>query len=153
MHISAGSTPRTALQTKLTRMHAELESKGTVEDPVSSQLHWCQDKIQSLDVRLRGYDQPDLQGVYDAATLKAARHARNSAILTLATAGAALATGAANLMLHGNAAAVGAGLLTTLGLGLAGVDQSLRAGEAHQTAQDIQAWGKAFAQAPSPGPY
>ncbi|MGE0487591.1 MAG: hypothetical protein AB7S38_00100 [Vulcanimicrobiota bacterium] len=148
MHISAGATPRTTLQTKLTRMHAELESKGTVDDPVSSQIHWCQDKIQSLDVRLRGYDQPDLQGVYDAATLKGMGHSRKAAILTLATAGAALATGAAAFLLNGNAVAVGAGLVTTLSLGLAGVDQTLRAGEAHQTAQEIQAWGQAFSQAP-----
>lgn len=150
MHIMAGATPRTTLQTKLTRMNAELESKGTVEDPVSSQLGWCQDRIQSLEVRLRDYQEPDLQTLYQAAQLKAAGHQRASNIMTLAAAGAALATFASAGLMSGDAAIIGIGLGTaaTLGLGVGIVDQTLRSDEALQTAHDVQAWGRAFSQAP-----
>lgn len=141
--LPGGETTRAELVLKLARARQELDSKGTLEDPVSSQTGWLQDDLVSLEKRVDRYPQPTLGAMHSAATERAAACRTRARALAAGAFVAGLCTAAAA---PGTSPLLfGGGLVATTGLTIASVNQGLHAGEARTTANDLVTWGRAFA--------
>lgn len=141
MHIQR-SPQRQDLLLKLTRANQELKSKGTVDDPVSSQLGWCQEKFVSLEHRLERYEQPTLAEMRSAAQTNARRGRIATTGLTVGAIGTAIAAAS---QFSNSSLAFPICLAATAGLGIAAARTGLRAGENSRTAAELGQWQKAFA--------
>ena len=136
-----GSPSRQELTLKLTRMRQDLDSKGTVDDPVSSQLGWCQDKVVSLEHRLEDFSQPTLREMKAAAESRAGRRK----LSTIGLGAAALATGLfAASQFSGTSLVFPISLAATTGLTIATALSAKGASEDARTALELDAWQKAF---------
>lgn len=135
------SVSRPELSLKLTRMAAELESKGTVEDPVSSQFGWCQDSIVSLQHRMEDFQFPTLAEMRKAAGSRARR--RN-----LAAAGLGLAGFASGVVAAASFASPGAtfpiALAASTGLAIASFANLHLANQDSLTDRQLGQWEAAF---------
>lgn len=137
------STSRQELLLKLSRATQDLKSKGSVEDPVSSQLGWCQDRLVSLEHRLQEYQQPTLAEMKKAAETRAEYGQAASVGLS---AGALCTALAAATQFSNSSLAFPLCLVATAGLGIAAAGTAIKAGQNVQTARDLGQWQQAFSR-------
>ena len=135
------SISRQDVSLKLSRMRQELDSKGTVDDPVSSQLGWCQDRVANLEHRLEAFPQPTLMDMKAAAESRAGKRKLSAVGLGAA----AVATGLfAASQFSGTSMAFPISLAATTGLTIATALSAKGASADNLTAQELGAWQKAF---------
>jgi hypothetical protein len=124
-------------------MRDELVSKGTVDDPISSQVPWFTDHVDCFTQRLNDFQQPTLAQMKAHAAARS-KDFRNEAKLlgAMSLGSAALAAAAA----FGDPCSllVPVALAGSAAIGVGALGCALAAGRDTATAEEIGQWEQAF---------